>query len=195
VTPEGLSVRVEVGWLVLEKPDEAFKPGEIHARRERCSDRDSRDPEQPLADTHLIPGVAPRCERRLQGRPERRQPLLGKETNSPNLPCAISVPNLMTDRGFGVAGLGAADNVRRLMYQTLIWAFALGDDPRSLRAAFDAEDGERLANPLVDGVRGDVQLGRDFLRREQLVDELEAVELTGSQPRHAFRHWVAGERT
>src|SRR5690348_225858 len=113
-TPESLWSDLNVGLavarcsLTLEQPGEAFEPGEIHARRKRRSDRDHHDPEQPLADTHLIPWVAPCCERRLQGRPERCWPLLGKETRSPSLPCTVSVPNLMTDRGFWVplSGLG-----------------------------------------------------------------------------------------
>jgi hypothetical protein len=39
------------------------------------------------------------------------------------------------------------------MYQSLIWLGILSDDPRRLRATFDAEDLERLANALVDRVR------------------------------------------
>ena len=83
----------------------------------------------------------------------------------------------MTDRGFWVAGLGVADNVRRLMYQTLIWAFVASDDPRGMRAALDAEDRESLADSLIDGVRRNLELGRDLLGGQELVDELEAVEL------------------
>ena len=44
-------------------------------------------------------------------------------------------------------------NVRRLMYQSLIWFAALGDDARRLRAPTDAERMQRLANALVDRVR------------------------------------------
>jgi hypothetical protein len=68
----------------------------------------------------------------------------------------------MTDRGFWVAGLSIFVNVRRLMYQSLIWVFELGDDPCRLRAPLDAEDGQRLADALVNGVRRDVQLGRNL---------------------------------
>src|SRR3954462_12967124 len=125
--------------LAVEQPAEAFESGEIHARRERRSDRDRRDPEQPLTDTHLIPGVAPRCERQLQGRPERCGPLLGKETSSPGPPCAVSVPNLMTDRGLWVACVDGGLNVRRLMYQSLIWPTVLRNDAGRLRAPLDAE--------------------------------------------------------
>ena len=39
------------------------------------------------------------------------------------------------------------------------------------RAALDAEDLQRLADALVDGVRRNAELGRDFLRDEMLVDE------------------------
>src|SRR2546423_14399380 len=137
-------------FLALEQPGEAFESGEIHARRKRRSDCDRRNPEQPRADTHLIPGVAPRCERQLQGRPECCGPLLGKETCSPSLPCAVSVPNLMTDRGLWVAGLDGGLNVRRLMYQSLIWSAVLGNKARCLGAAFDAERRQRLTHTLVD---------------------------------------------
>jgi len=69
----------------------------------------------------------------------------------------------MTDRGFWVAGLWLDGNVRRLMYQTLIWAAVLSDDPRRLRSPHDAKRLERLANPLIHGVRRDSKLGGDFL--------------------------------
>src|SRR3954447_25670442 len=139
--------------LAVEQPAEAFESGEIHARRERRSDRDRRNPEQPLTDTHLIPGVAPRCERRLQGRPERCRPLLGKETSCPSLPCAVSVPNLITDRGFWVSCYGLLLNVRRLMYQSVIWPAVLRHEAGSLLARLDAEDRKRLADPLIDSMR------------------------------------------
>src|SRR5215213_1401620 len=103
--PEWLSDWIIVSfWLTLEQPGEAFETGEIHSRRECRSDRDHHDPEQPLADGHLIPGVAPGCERQWQGRRESDGPLLGPETGPPGLPCAVSVPNLSSDRGLWVAG-------------------------------------------------------------------------------------------
>ena len=149
--------------LAAEHACEAFKPGEIHARRESRPDRDRRDPEQPLADTHLIPGVTPRSERRLQGRPDGNWPLLGKETGSSSLPCAISVPNLITDRGIGFAGFCLDGNVRRLMYQSLIWPLVVRHDARGVRAPFDAKYGEGLADALVHRVRRDLELCRDLL--------------------------------
>ena len=151
--------------LVVEEPCEAFEPGEIHPRRKSCACRDQDDPEQPLADAHLIPGVAPRCERQLQGGPEGCRLLLGYEACAPNPPCAISVPNLMTDRPHWLDGGRARLNIRRLMYQSLIWAAVLGDEARGLRSPFNREDVERAANALVDRVRRDVELGRNFLRR------------------------------
>ena len=59
----------------------------------------------------------------------------------------------MTDRGFWVAGSLVRLNVRRLMYQSLIWSAVLRDEARRLGAALDAEDLERLADALIDGVR------------------------------------------
>ncbi|MES2136402.1 MAG: hypothetical protein V4502_05000 [Pseudomonadota bacterium] len=85
----------------------------------------------------------------------------------------------MTDRGLWVAGLGGGGNVRRLMYQPLIWSAVLGDEARRLRSALDAKDRKRLADALVDGVGGDIELGGDLFRRQMLVDESEAVELAG----------------
>ena len=59
----------------------------------------------------------------------------------------------MTDRGLWLGGFGSRLNVRRLMYQTLIWAAVLRNDARGLGPAFDAEDLERLTDALIDGVR------------------------------------------
>jgi hypothetical protein len=114
----------------------------------------------------------------LQGRPERCRPLLGNETSAARLPCAISVPNLMTDRGFWFGAIRAALNVRRLMYQSLIWLFVAGDSAGSLRTALDAEDLKGLADALVDSMRRNVELGRDFLGVQMLVDKKQAIELT-----------------
>jgi hypothetical protein len=80
------------------------------------------------------------------------------------------------------------------MYQTLIWALVLGDDPGRMGTALDAEDGEGLTDPLVDRVRRDFELGRDFLRREQLIDEPQAIELPGGQPSDPLGHRVFGTR-
>jgi hypothetical protein len=68
------------------------------------------------------------------------------------------------------------------MYQTLIWSAVLRDKPSRLRPPLDPEDVQRLANPLVDGVRRDIEFARNFLRREMLVDETQAIELTRSKP-------------
>jgi hypothetical protein len=100
----------------------------------------------------------------------------------------------MTDRGFWVAGLGLGGNVRRLMYQSLIWVFVAGDDARRLCAPLDTEDAKRLPDPLIDGVRRDVELGRNLLRIEVLVDEKEAVELTGAELRYARGHQILRAR-
>jgi hypothetical protein len=66
----GCRTDLKAGALLPVQSRETFEPGEVHARRERRSDRDRRDPEQPLADTHLIPGVAPCRERQLQEGPD-----------------------------------------------------------------------------------------------------------------------------
>jgi hypothetical protein len=76
------------------------------------------------------------------------------------------------------------------MYQSLIWSFVSGNDSRRLRPPFDPKDRECLADPLVDGVRRDVELRRDFLRRQELVDEPQAIQLRRSQASDAPRHGI-----
>jgi hypothetical protein len=73
------------------------------------------------------------------------------------------VPNLKTDRICWVARGRAALNVRRLMYQSLIWAVYLRNHARGLRTALDTQDMERAADPLVDRMRGNPELDGDFL--------------------------------
>ena len=94
----------------------------------------------------------------------------------------------MTDRGSWLACTGVPLNVRRLMYQSLIWPLVAGDDPRSLRAALYSKDSEGLPNSLIDCVRRDMKLGRDFLGAEVLIDKAQAIELTGRQACDALRH-------
>jgi hypothetical protein len=67
------------------------------------------------------------------------------------------------------------------MYQPLIWAAVVGDDSRRLASALDSKDVERAPDTLVDGVRGDVELGRYLLGIEVFVDEPQAVELPCAQ--------------
>jgi hypothetical protein len=67
------------------------------------------------------------------------------------------------------------------MYQSLIWAAVPRHDARRLRAAFDAEDLEGLADALIDSVRGNLEFRRDLFRRQMLVDETQAIELALGQ--------------
>src|SRR5687768_5657164 len=94
----------------------------------------------------------------------------------------------MTDRAHCVEVGAARLNIRRLMYQTLIWPAVLGDEARGLGPALDSEDMERAADALVDGMRRDVELGRNLFRGQMLVDQPQAIELAGAQPRDAARH-------
>ena len=141
-----------VGILAAEQPAETLEPGEIHSRRKSGSHRDQDNPEQPEADAHLIPGVAPRSERQWQGRPDLPRSLLGIETGVSGPPCTISVPNLKTDRPTSLLDWGAMLNVRRLMYQSLIWAGRSRDHARGLRPPFDPKNMKGAAHTLVDGV-------------------------------------------
>jgi hypothetical protein len=96
----------------------------------------------------------------------------------------------MTDRGLWVAGLSVGGNVRRLMYQSLIWALVLGHDPRRLRTALDAEDRQCLADALVDSVGRNAELGRNLLRIEMLIDEQQAIELAAAEPGDTRGHQI-----
>jgi hypothetical protein len=92
------------------------------------------------------------------------------------------VPNLKTDRFLGMDWGETALNVRRLMYQSLIWCPHLGDQARRLAPALDSEDLECPADPLIDGMRGDSELDRNFLGGQVLVDKQQAIQLPLAEP-------------
>jgi hypothetical protein len=104
------------------------------------------------------------------------------------------VPNLITDRGFWVTGLGLVGNVRRLMYQSLIWRAVLSNDARRMGAPLDAQRPQRLPDPLIDGMRRNLQLGRNLLGTEVQVDEPQAVQLAGRKLGHPRRHLLRSVR-
>lgn len=81
-------------------------------------------------------------------------------------------------------------NVRRLMYQSLIWSAVLRDHPCGLAAPLNLEDRQGLANTLVDCVRRDLQPGGDLFRTQVLINKAQTVELTGRELCHARRHFV-----
>jgi hypothetical protein len=76
------------------------------------------------------------------------------------------------------------------MYQPLIWPTVLGYDARSLGATSHTQCVERLANALIHGVRRNVELSRNFLRGEMLIDKAKAIELAGAQARDPRYHIV-----
>jgi hypothetical protein len=76
------------------------------------------------------------------------------------------------------------------MYQPLIWVRVVRNDASRLLPAAHSQDVERLADALIHRVRGDVELGRDFLRRQMLVDQPQAVELPGTQARDQLSHGI-----
>jgi hypothetical protein len=76
------------------------------------------------------------------------------------------------------------------MYQSLIWSFVLRNDPGRLCAPLYPENRKRLADPLVDGVGRNLELGGDFFRGEKLVDEPQTIQLTGAQSRNTRCHFV-----
>jgi hypothetical protein len=65
----------------------------------------------------------------------------------------------------------------------LIWTAVLCDEAGRLRAPLDAKRMQRLANALVDRMRGDSELRRNLFGRKMLVDEAQAIELTLGQLR------------
>ena len=105
------------------------------------------------------------------------RPLLGIETLTPGPPCTVSVPNLNADRPCLVAGGGPLLNVRRLMYQPLIWFVLPGDEASGLCPALHSKNLKRAANALIHRVRRNAELACDFLGRKMLVDKQQAVEL------------------
>jgi hypothetical protein len=98
----------------------------------------------------------------------------------------------MTDRGPWVTGLELAGNVRRLMYQTLIWPAVPRHEASGLGATLDAENGKCLADALVDGVRGNAELAGDLLGRQMLVDQPQAIQLSGGQPSDSLVNVLVG---
>jgi hypothetical protein len=92
------------------------------------------------------------------------------------------VPNLKTDRIGWVARGRFALNVRRLMYQSLIWAVHPSYQSRSLRTSLDAQDVERTSDSLVNRMRGNPEFNGDFLGRKMLIDQKQRVELSLAQP-------------
>jgi hypothetical protein len=67
------------------------------------------------------------------------------------------------------------------MYQPLIWLGVVRNNPSGLLAPAHSKNVECLADPLIHGMRRDFELGRDFLGRQMLVDQPQAVELPRAQ--------------
>ncbi|HEX4801449.1 MAG TPA: hypothetical protein VFU91_09765 [Sphingomicrobium sp.] len=68
----------------------------------------------------------------------------------------------------------------------------MSNDAGRLLAGVDTENLQRLPHALVDGVRRNPELRRDFLRAQMLIDETKAVELSGSQAGDPLLHRVGG---
>ncbi len=67
--------------------------------------------------------------------------------------------------------------MRRLMYQSLIWAAVMGNDAGGLATATDAENMKRLSDPLVDGVGRNPKFGCDFFGGKVVGDQPKTFEL------------------
>jgi hypothetical protein len=90
----------------------------------------------------------------------------------------------MTNRPTDLRGVGVSVDVRRLMYQPLIWlgeATLGGNQARGLRSTLHAKDLQGLANALIDGVRRNAEMAGNLLRREMLVHKLQAFPLSGGK--------------
>jgi hypothetical protein len=72
------------------------------------------------------------------------------------------------------------------MYQPLIWPTVEGNEASGLRATLHAQDLEGSPDALIDRVRRNAELGRNLFGGKVLVDEPQAVELPGAQPRDAL---------
>jgi hypothetical protein len=75
------------------------------------------------------------------------------------------------------------------MYQSLIWFAVSADDSRGLRPPFDAKHLQRETDALIDGVRRDVELGRNLFRRKMLVNERETIQLPARELRNPLSHF------
>nr|WP_246450327.1 hypothetical protein [Sphingomonas rhizophila] len=86
----------------------------------------------------------------------------------------------MTNRPIDLRAVGRRVDVRRLMYQSLIWlghTVVRGEEARSLCTALDVKDLQGLPDTLVDGVRRDAELCGNLFRRQMLVHEGQAFAL------------------
>jgi hypothetical protein len=101
------------------------------------------------------------------------------------------VPNLITDRPQLLAGILGRLNVRRLMYQSLIWSAVLRDHAGRLGSPLNAQDLQRAADALVDGMGRNPELCGDFLGRKMLVDQAQTIELALAQPSDALANVVS----
>jgi hypothetical protein len=83
------------------------------------------------------------------------------------------------------------------MYQPLMWGGVglpflrrvLGDQASGLRPPLHTQDLERAPDALVDGVGRNAQLGGDFLGRQMLIDQAQAIELARGQAGDAGCHF------
>ena len=73
------------------------------------------------------------------------------------------MPNLKTDRPIGLIRFECRLNVRRLMYQSLIWPNLLRYQPRRLRTTLDPQDMEGAADALIDRMGRNTELDCDLL--------------------------------
>jgi hypothetical protein len=104
------------------------------------------------------------------------------------------VPNLIADRPQWLAHQLPRLNMRRLMYQPLIFPSVVRYEAGGLGPALYAKDLQGLAHALVDGVRRDLELSGDFLGRQMLIDQAQAIELARAKARHSLRHFIVNLR-
>jgi len=96
------------------------------------------------------------------------------------------VPNLSADRAVFLSEPGSRVDVRRLMYQTLIYGVIHGelirDHARSIAPPLNVELFQCATDPLIDRVRADAQFGCDFLAAIVAINQQQTLDLALSEP-------------
>jgi hypothetical protein len=98
------------------------------------------------------------------------------------------VPNLSADRAVFLSELSRRVDVRRLMYQTLIYG-VIGRNliryhSRGIASPLYTELVQGAANALIDRMGADPQFGRDFLAAVMAINQQQALDLAFSKPSH-----------
>ena len=156
----------------------------------KCANRDQDNPEQPdgRRSSHSWGGSSLRTAK--AGKTSDPRPLLGIETGATSLPCTVSVPNLKTDRPILMAGSAGRRQCAAIDVSIADMVVPVPRGLRRIRAASPRRSTPRFCS--APRMRWSTVCGRnaepdrDFLRRQMLVDERQAIELALAQPRNSL---------